>query len=129
MPYPTVPGQPGAVPIYTFFPFTHGHCEKPFPALMTTIEPGHQLANEAVDLFPPKFQNMHGCPLRVSTFQNEPYVMINPQKVGAYQLSGIDGYLIRVLSQRMRFSVIVKLEKDRGLIFPNGTGTGSLGEV
>lgn len=128
MPYPDQPGQPSAVPIYTFYPFTKGHCEEARTTLLTTIQPGNRL-NSSTDLFPNKFRNMHGCPLTVSSFQDEPYVMIDQSKKGVLQLSGIDGYLVRILSQRMGFSVVVDVQTFRGVIFANKTATGALGRV
>lgn len=129
MPYPTISGRPSVIPIYTFFPFTNGHCEEPLPTLLTILEPGERISDKSVDLYPLKLNNMHSCPLTVTTFQNEPYVLIDHSQVGVFQLQGIDGLLMTALSQRMRFSVVVVEDKIRGIVFANRSGTGALGKV
>lgn len=75
--------------------------------------------------------HLFGCPLRLATFELMPYMMLELLNDGNYHMDGIDGIVIRVLSQRLNFTPVVMVPSVGsrwGEIFANGSGgTGAFG--
>lgn len=61
------------------------------------------------ELFPIKVKNMQGCPVYVATFDTPPFLILYSFPNGSYYLDGIEGILMRVLSQRFNFVPVVKI--------------------
>ncbi|XP_055325489.1 uncharacterized protein LOC129579433 [Sitodiplosis mosellana] len=97
--------------LYTFFPYTPEHCEIVKPIVLDHFENGSFVNERSVPIFPEKFNNFHKCPLSVSTYNFTPFVFLMPQPNGSYYLDGIEGTIIRVLSQQLNFTVNVLLSR------------------
>lgn len=107
-----LPANEIATRVYTFFPFSPLHeCEHVVPSLVAvyTLQYGF---SGSVQLFPDKYDNLQGCPLRIASYSTPPFVMFRPHskdaKTGAYSdVDGIDGLLMRALSQRMNYTQLI----------------------
>ncbi|XP_058811316.1 uncharacterized protein LOC131676211 [Topomyia yanbarensis] len=94
---------------YTYFPFGHGYCEDVRPWLWKVFVNG-QSTSPAKELFPAKLMNLHGCPLKLATFDIPPFMMLRYGADGRLQqLDGLDGIVTRVLSQRLNFTLDVTI--------------------
>lgn len=109
--------------MYTYFPYTNFFCGKAVPIQLNQFWFGKWL-HSAPSFFPDKMNNLHGCPLTVATVNTPPFMIIRTKENGDILTDGIDGVLLRILSQRMNFSIkLVNLE-SQGTIFMNGSTTG-----
>lgn len=93
--------------LYTFFPFTSDNCEVIEPEVYNNFENGTFQVN--VSIFPEKFVNLFNCPLRVSSYTAPPNVILQKQPDGSYYPDGIEGIMLRVISQHMNFTPIIIL--------------------
>lgn len=111
--------------MYTYFPYTEFYCGKAIPILLNQFHFGEWLVDTAY--FPNKMTNFYGCPLRVATFTNAPFMIIQTHDDGRVEVDGIDGIMLRVLSQKMNFNVQLILVQDLmwGEVFMNGTSAGN----
>lgn len=109
--------------MYTYYPYTSIYCGKAYPVQLNQYREGKWLNQP--EFFPNKMTNLFGCSLRVGTFSNPPFTIVSHQN-GHVKLTGVDGILLRVLSQRMNFKVEFQFDNDVqwGEIFMNGTTTG-----
>lgn len=109
--------------MYTYYPYTSIYCGKAFPVKHNQYLNGHWLSE--VEYFPRKMKNLYRCPLRVATFASAPFMII--RDVGnQIDVDGIDGILLRVLSQRMNFNVELFTSDDQwGNIYGNNNSTGN----
>lgn len=110
--------------MYTYFPYAPNHCGLVKPVITGIFEsPLNTFVND-VKIFPSKVDNFHGCNLTVGTFDVPPYVILNKQENGTYFLDGFEGIMIRILSKRLNFSMIVKQPQGRWgkFNFENSTG-------
>lgn len=108
--------------MYTFWPYTSFYCGEAFPVQLNQYRGGKWLRR--VSYFPNKVANLFGCSLHVATFHNAPFTII----LGSGEnldVKGIDGILLRVLSQRMNFKAKIKLVADLwGNVDIHGNATG-----
>lgn len=88
---------------HTFFPYTPEYCEGVEPLLIDHFENG--TFSSGLPLFPDKFRNFHKCPLTLSSYNFTPFIIIIPQSNGSHYIDGIEGTIIRVISQRLNFTV------------------------
>lgn len=80
------------------------------------------------DLFPSRQFKFTKCPLFVSTFSFDPYVIIRTSN-GSTTFDGIDVIIVREIAKTLNLVPIFMLapdKKNRGIIFPNGTATGAI---
>lgn len=110
--------------MYTYFPYTKFFCGKAYPILLNQFLFGKWLQQE--QFFPEKVSNMHGCPLTVATVFSAPFMILSKDKAGNPVTDGIDGVLLRVLSQRMNFSINLQQVESQGTIHSNGTPSGAI---
>lgn len=110
--------------MYTFFPYTSFYCGKAVPIQLNQFRSGKWLRSRS-SFFPEKIRNLHGCPLTVATVQSPPFMILRQTSSGTFT-DGIDGVLLRVLSQRMNFTVNITQVDDQGSIYINGTSSGEL---
>lgn len=99
--------------LYTYFPFTPERCETVEPVIYDYFENDTFSINAPI--FPNKFQNFHKCPLKISTYNIPPYMILKRHPNGTYHLDGIEGKMIRVLSMRLNFTPIVILSTTNTL--------------
>lgn len=94
--------------LWTYYPFSPNHCEEVKPMLQNFfINDSFVLRN--VEMFPDKLRNFYKCPLTLSTYNLEPYMMLTSQPNGSYYTDGIDGITFRVFSQQLNFTPIVRM--------------------
>ena len=109
--------------MYTYYPYTSFFCGKAYPIQLNQFRFDKWLHSED-NFFPNKVSNLYGCPLIVATVVTPPFMLIKEMEDGRVITDGIDGILIRVLSQRMNFTIdLVKLE-SQGTVYLNGTHSG-----
>lgn len=116
--------------IYTYYPFSKYFCGKVIPAIINYVENNLFQYNDK-ELFSEKMENLYGCPVTVATFHTEPHMILSKSSntERAYDTDGIDGIVLRVLSQIINFKPIIKIPADgkmRGSAYENGTKTGSM---
>ncbi|CAO1346132.1 unnamed protein product [Diamesa hyperborea] len=112
--------------MFTYYPYTDFYCGKTYPIQLNQYRVNRWLHLHSVH-FPNKIQNLYGCKLKVSTFITKPFMMTKRDENGDTITDGIDGILLRVLAQRMNFTVDLLLDDDLwGQIYDNGTVTGAV---
>ncbi|KAH8331929.1 hypothetical protein KR067_002867 [Drosophila pandora] len=113
-----VPGVLG-VQAYHVWPYTPHNCASTTPVEVslsdTTIR----------HLYPSRFRNLHGCPLTAIVWKIPPYMGVKWKK-GI--VSGLDGELLHILSNKMNFTLELMRNEPSDLIggasYLNGTFTG-----
>lgn len=78
-------------------------------------------------VFPQKFTNFHQCPIKASTFEYPPTVMIEKFRNGTSVIKGCEIELMEGLSKMLNFELKIDILTEPvawGLIFENGTATG-----
>lgn len=112
--------------MFTYYPYTDFYCGKAYPIQLNQYRSNRWLHLHSV-FFPNKIQNLYGCKLKVSTFLTAPFMMTTHDENGVTVPDGIDGILLRVLAQRMNFTVELALVDDFwGSVYDNGTVTGAI---
>lgn len=91
--------------MYTFYPYTAEQCEGVKPIVYDTFENGSFISPDK-PIFPNKFENFFRCPLKIATYQFPPLMMLTERSNDTY-IDGIEGVIIRVMSQRLNFTTIV----------------------
>ncbi|KAJ9598400.1 hypothetical protein L9F63_010922 [Diploptera punctata] len=120
--------------IYSWFPYDPpGRCGDIREAVLLDrciIEGNYVYFSENATLFPSKSRkDLHGCPLRVSTFELGP-MSLNKMDYedGVYEFQdGIEVQLLKALAKSMNMSVLYMPRPDEslwGIELPNGTWTG-----
>lgn len=112
---------------YTYFPFGHGYCERVQPTLWKAFSEG-RFSNLERGFFPPKLANLHGCPLKLATFEIAPFMMMRYDKRGnVIRTDGLEGIVARVLGQSLNFSTEIVLvdPPDWGTTAVLGSCTGA----
>jgi hypothetical protein len=77
------------------------------------------------NLYPEKLNNLHGCPLVISTIIQPPFMYLN-RSTG--KPSGCDGDVIRMVAKILNASLFVTEATEYGH-YENNNWTGSLGEI
>ena len=98
------------VDIHTWFPFTEDHCRG--PADRTVILDQCVVNSECqfvqnTKLFPDKMSNFHGCVLRASTFEHEPFT-ISTTKNGSNTTrywKGVEISVLQTIASQLNFTV------------------------
>ena len=98
------------VDIHTWFPFTEDHCRGPADRTVIldqcVVNSECQFVKNA-KLFPDKMSNFHGCVLRASTFQYEPFIMSKDKKdskVTQYS-EGVEIKVLQTIASQLNFTV------------------------
>lgn len=118
----------GNVSIFTHFPFVANKCD------VLHIEEIDQWVDKAfvkhTNLYPQKTKEMQGCPVIVTAIDKFPHVILT-QSNNTLSVSGMEGQLVRLLSELMNFTLIVTEPKDgRFWGFWNGEKwTGATGDL
>lgn len=111
--------------MYTYEPYTRYHCGKVFPVILSYFRHNSFLKN--TDYFPRKLTNFHKCKLYVAAFDCPPFLTYQELENGTYMVDGIEGTLLRVLSQRLNFAFDLIIPEARwGMVADNGTATGAV---
>lgn len=119
----------------TYFPFTISchSLERRDIALLTTRN--SVLNMSFTDIYPNKLINFNGCSITVATFPSEPFVIVknkSDEKTSNIEIEGIDQRLLNQIAVNLNFTLRAVTPPDgqyRGVIYPNGTVTGSMNMV
>lgn len=123
--------EEGIVRFVTFLPFGGSKCNSTDPVVVNTYEKG-RFEKPLEDIFPEKFRNLQRCPLTIATYEDELSVIKVEKSDGSFELSGFDMKLLDELSRLLNFQKVFKIIEERlpfGIILPNGTWTGALGDI
>ncbi|XP_055522405.1 uncharacterized protein LOC129716595 [Wyeomyia smithii] len=118
---------PGNAFYYTYFPFGSGYCEEVRPWLWKVFS-GGRFVSATKEYYPAKLENFFGCPLKMATFDIPPFMMLQYGPGGQLvNTDGLDGIVVRVLSQRLNFTVEVLVvdPPDWGVTAELGQCTGA----
>lgn len=88
--------------LYTFFPFTPSKCERVEPVIHDYFK-GYKFALDA-PIFPDKFHNFYKCPLQIATHHIAPYMTLKLQPNGSYEMGGIEGRMLKLMSTHLNFT-------------------------
>ncbi|CAG9797469.1 unnamed protein product [Chironomus riparius] len=111
--------------LFTYFPYSNYYCENVVPIQLNHFRGDSWMRK--INYFPRKLSNFFGCHLRVATFNNPPFMIIKEDENGVITVDGVEGILLRVLSQRFNFNVDLYLPQTLwGSIYKNGTSTGAV---
>lgn len=99
------------VNLWTFLPFTscksdtcYEKCGDTSPIIINKFINGSFSSD---DLYPEKISNLHRCPVKIVTFNAAPMMMIHypSENKSIWQLAGVDGEMITLLSEVMNFTI------------------------
>lgn len=114
--------------VYTYFPYTHLHCERIHPVLLGTYSITGKTSE--FEYFPKKVHNLFKCPLNIAINEVPPVLSVNKMENGTILTDGPDSILLYYLANKMNFTPILLTSTERfGVIFPNGTSTGPMNLV
>lgn len=91
------------IKIFTFFPFTKGHCEQVHPVLYNTFNTSNGFSRK-VKNFPNKVSNFHKCSLKISTLDIPPFSTCKKDRFGNWISFGIDGIYTTVIGRALNSS-------------------------
>lgn len=80
--------------LFTFYPFTSAACGSANPTLANRFINSSFIPPSADYYDTDKLKNLHGCPLKVATFNIPPLLFIDERDDGSRDLRGIDGELL-----------------------------------
>ncbi|XP_037932326.1 uncharacterized protein LOC119667112 [Teleopsis dalmanni] len=81
-------------------------------------------------LFPRRLQNFYKCELRVCVYESPPFTQIKGDKnkeidlLNLNRLSGIEGDLLKILAEKLNFSVRLTISEEFGIIGTESNSTG-----
>jgi ABC-type amino acid transport substrate-binding protein len=113
----------------SFLPFGGERCGDTTPKLMAVFRDG---SFGRKSFFPKKFTNLRNCPIKVATFEENPYVHVSDVKGTKLEISGIDIDLANELSRILNFRKDFKVFSGPaafGEVYANGSVDGALGEI
>lgn len=109
--------------LYTYFPYNKFYCGETFPIQQNHFREGEWI-HKSGNFYPNKMKNLYQCPLTVAVIETAPFMMTFKDENGTLHVDGIDGVLLRILSQIMNFKIQVEIFESQGTITPN-TSTGA----
>jgi hypothetical protein len=111
--------------ILTFFPWGDGYCDKVQPVYLDGYQSNK--SNDGLDFFPDKTANFYRCPLKVATFEWLPFMQLIKLENNSYDISGLEGVMLKRLSEIMNFTIDLTIVPDKwGVPYSNGTLTGAI---
>ena len=116
----------GRILLLTFKPFDVNSCGDTSPFIINEYVNGSYLSSA---FFPQKIKNLHECHIKVVTFNCPPMVMIRRTKNNSYDISGIDGELLKGIAKILNFTIQIVNISDTirwGTLDDNGTSTGAM---
>lgn len=116
-----------AVTLQTFFPFNHQKC---FDMTAKTINVFNSTTFKwtSYSFFPRKLTSLYNCPIKVTTFEYEPAIIVKKFENGSFELHGSDMELLNGLAKVLNFRIdLIFLPNfgDWGVLYENGTATGA----
>lgn len=111
--------------ILTFFPWGDDYCDKVRPVYLDGYKSNK--SNEGLDFFPDKTRNFHLCPLKIATYETQPFMKLTELGNNSYDISGLEGNMVKRLAEIMNFTIELVIVPERwGSTYPNGTVTGAI---
>ncbi|BFG02459.1 uncharacterized protein DMAD_01954 [Drosophila madeirensis] len=109
---------------FAFLPYTAGSCASTEPVELPQRE------WRLREMFPYRLGNMHGCPLSVIVWPIAPYMHLHwEQPRGVDQVEGLDGLLLKLMANKMNFTIQLLPNEPPELVggssYLNGTMTGA----
>ncbi|XP_041978662.1 uncharacterized protein LOC121732761 [Aricia agestis] len=92
----------GKTQLSTYFPYDNGMCDDSEPKIL----------NPDKDLFPRKYKNLHGCPVRVTAVNFIPYVRFNYTNDTVFEIGGFDGRFVRHIIGRMNATIKIVVPQN-----------------
>ncbi|XP_013104477.2 uncharacterized protein LOC106085025 [Stomoxys calcitrans] len=89
--------------VHTYFPFQENNCYNTEPVLINKFD-GERYVNDV--MFPDKLRNLHGCPLKLSTWEVPPFIIYQPNATET--LSGLEMYILQSLRKDLNFTMIAE---------------------
>lgn len=89
-----IPTTDAELQLFTFYPFTSAACGSAHPTLTNRFINSSFIPPLADYYDTDKLKNLHGCPLKVATFNIPPLLFIGKHDDGSRDLRGIDGELL-----------------------------------
>lgn len=120
--------EASTITLSTFLPFYNRNCG----SLKVRIV--NSFINETWKnrvIFPKKLRNLYGCPIKLSTFEYPPAIIIHKIN-GTEQISGHDVDLVRGIARVMNFNLSIEILKEPsawGFLMENGTSGGVLRKI
>lgn len=116
---------PGRVSSYTYYPYSGAHGCEDTQALPVPLQQAR-----LYQIYPRKLHDLHGCPLHVIVWQVRPYMRLHMEQTRpSDRISGIDADILKLLANRLNFSLILVTNEPADLIggasYMNGTMTGA----
>lgn len=122
-----------SVSLHTFVPFSENGCNKTNPIKINEFINGSFLRKPS-GFFRNKLRNLHGCKIKVSTFENfGPSVLKESFANGSSTIYGRDMDIIDALGNELNFTPVTSYLETYGswgiLNANNGTATGAMGQA
>lgn len=117
--------------LYTFMPY-QSNCHQLTLLQMITFTPFNftdYIPLSFEELYPAKLKNFNQCPLFYAPSTCGPYVYTKNTSDGV-KVDGIDVSYVKEIARQLQLSVVLMLPKEKiGIIFRNGSATGTFGSV
>jgi hypothetical protein len=112
--------------LYTYFPYNRFSCGRTFPIQQNHFRFGSWIHNNS-DFFPNKMSNLFGCPLKVAIIPTPPFIIMEEQANGSMTIGGIDGVLLKLLSEKINFKIDAEIFTSQGTIIQSNNQTKATG--
>lgn len=110
---------------YTYYPIVPGKCANHDPIkLNVSLNCLNDLCFK--ELYPLKYNNLYGCEIIISTFEQHPYMYINKE---SNEVSGNDGDILMLLLRTLNAKHYIVDNSDGSGHFQNNSWTGSMGDI
>lgn len=116
-----------SINVQTFVPFSVGKCFDTKAQIINSFD-NKTLKWKFTNFFPKKLRKLHNCPIKITTFEYEPAVIVRKSGNGSISLVGNDIELMKGLSNILSFKIELNFMPnygDWGFLHKNGTATGA----
>ncbi|XP_053681585.1 uncharacterized protein LOC128732362 [Sabethes cyaneus] len=116
------------VTMWGYEPFREGCCRCVEPIVLDRCKAGvYQFSMQFDELFEDGVRRYYGCPLTVATFTRRPLMIVRNDSIQQPTVDGSEGELLKLLSDRMDFTINVSSPTDGelwGVVQRNGSSQG-----
>lgn len=112
------------VSLYTFMPFNGKYCGDVSPVKINEFD-GKTIKWTTRNVFPEKFRNLYGCPVRAGSFETSMGTKIGTFSNGTTRFDGMEVDILRGFASVLNFTLEIKIfPLNQGAFFNNKTATG-----